>query len=180
MNIASVGPERFRRLLTAWNDLSGRVRGWLTVGGFVFVYLLALVVTGWSNGFVHQKAPLGVMVLGVVYGSATALGAFGLILIFRANRFINFGLSPLGAMVGILAIGLVKVHGLNYWIALPGAVLVGALIGGLVEKAMFHGEISLGPIPLRSFRTAPRLIVTVFSIALAWLFSAISFVWTQK
>jgi branched-chain amino acid transport system permease protein len=180
VNIASAGPDRLRGLLNGWDDLSSRARGWLIVGGFAAVYLLALIVTGWSDGYVHQKAPLGVMILGIVYGSATALGAFGLILIFRANRFINFGLSPLGAMVGILAVGLVKVHGVNYWVALPGTVIVGAVIGGLVEKAMFHGEASLGPVPIRSFRTAPRLIVTVFSIALAGLFSAISFVGTQK
>jgi branched-chain amino acid transport system permease protein len=161
-------------------DLPTRSRGTLAVAGFAVVYLLALAVTGWNHGYVHDKAPLGVMILGIVYGSATALGAFGLILIYRANRFINFAISPLGAMVGILAIGLVKVHGLNYWIALPMTVAAGALVGGLFEKAMFHREASIGRIPLQTFRTAPRLIVTVYSIALAGFFSAVAFAGTQK
>ena len=31
-------------------------------------------------------------------------------------------------MVGVSAVGLVKAHGLNYWIALPGAVIVGMAV----------------------------------------------------
>jgi branched-chain amino acid transport system permease protein len=166
--------------IEGWQGLSARTRSWLPIGVVVAAYLVALAATGWSHGPVHQYVPLGVVLLGVVYGSVTALGAFGIILVYRANRFINFGLSPLGAMVGILAVGLVKVHGLDYWIALPGATIVGAAVGGITEKNLFHREMMLGPIRLRSFRNAPRLIVTVVSIALAGLFDSLAFVGSRK
>ncbi len=102
----------------------------VVTGAIMAIYLVALVATG-THGYVHRKAPIGVVLLGVVYGSVTALGAFGLILIYRASRFINFAQGALGSMVGVVAIGLVKGHGLNYWIALPSAVAIGALVGGL-------------------------------------------------
>jgi branched-chain amino acid transport system permease protein len=125
------------------------------IGAIVAVYLIALVITG-PHGVVHKRAPLGIVLLGVVYGSVTALGAMGLILVYRANRFINFAHGALGSLVGVIAIGMVKVHGVSYWVALPAAVVAGALIGAIVEFAV-----------IRRFRTATRLIVTVASIGLA-------------
>ena len=141
-----------------------RSRGRLAVAAVIVVYLLAWAATG-SHGYVHQKAPIGIILLGVVYGSVTALGAFGLILIYRANRFINFANGALGSMVGVLAIGLVKVHGLNYWLALPGAVIVGGVVGGYTDITT-----------IRRFGKAPRLLVTVASIGLAQLFGAVELI----
>ncbi|MGH9307185.1 MAG: ABC transporter permease, partial [Acidimicrobiales bacterium] len=92
------------------------------------------------------------------YGSVTALGAMGLILIYRANRFINFAQGALGSLVGVLAIGMVKVHGVPYFAALPAAVVIGALVGGVIEFGI-----------IRRFKTATRLVLTVASIGLAQL-----------
>lgn len=145
-----------------------RLPGWLTrrpwraaVAALVFAYLLAWAATG-SHGYIHQKAPIGIILLGVVYGSVTALGAFGIILVYRANRFINFANGALGSLVGVLAIGLVMVHGLNYWIALPAATVVGALVGALTEITT-----------IRRFKNSARLLVTVASIGLAQAFGGI-------
>ncbi|HEX5267833.1 MAG TPA: ABC transporter permease [Acidimicrobiales bacterium] len=153
--------ERIERLpLPRFLKTPGR----LVMAAIVVVYLLAWAATG-SHGYVHQKAPIGIILVGVVYGSVTALGAFGLILVYRANRFIFFANGALGSMVGVLAIGLVKVHGLNYWLALPGAVIIGALVGGGTEMST-----------IRRFGKAPRLLVTVASIGLAQLFGAIELI----
>src|SRR5204863_2156224 len=84
-----------------------------------------------DHGSIGRKVPLGIVLSGVVYGSVYALGAFGLILIYRSNRIINFAHGALGSFVGVLAIGLVLEHGLNYWIALPSAVAVGVPVAGL-------------------------------------------------
>lgn len=161
--------------LGSWKRLSPRLRVWSIVGATVFLYLVLLAATGWSKGYIHQKAPLGVMLLGLVYGSVTALGAFGIILVYRANRFINFANGPLGAMVGVVAVGLVSAHGLNYWVALPGATIVGGAIGALTEKALFHREYQYLP----SLRSAPRMLVTVVSIGLAGTFASLGFVGTH-
>ena len=140
-----------------WAELSGRTRTVVVIGAVAVLYTVALLATG-RHGYVHQRVPVGIIALGVVYGSVTALGAMGLILVYRANRFINFSQGALGSLVGVLAIGMVKVHGLPYFAALPLAVLVGAGVGALVEFVV-----------IRRFRNATRLVLTVASIGLAQL-----------
>ena len=149
------------RLVERWDTLGTRAQVAVSVGAVCVLYVVITVATG-AHGWLHHKAPIGIVLLGVVYGSATALGAMGLILVYRANRFINFAHGALGSLVGVLAIGLVKVHGLNYWIALPLATLVGAAVGGVTEVSV-----------IRRFRTSPRLIVLVASIGLAQLYGGL-------
>jgi branched-chain amino acid transport system permease protein len=154
--------------LEVWQRSRAKTRAAAIFAALVVAYVAGLLATG-HNGYVHQKAPIGIILLGVVYGSATSLGAIGLILIYRANRFINFAQGALGSMVGVLAIGLVKVHGLNYWIALPLATVVGALVGGYTEIST-----------IRRFRNSPRLIVLVASIGLAQIFGGLELIGSQK
>ena len=141
--------------LRRWQELSNRMKVAAIAATIIVAYFVALIITG-PNGFVHHKAPIGFILVGVVYGSVNALGAMGLILVYRANRFINFSHGAMGSVIGVLAIGLVKVHGLNYWIALPLAVIAGALLGALIEVST-----------IRRFANAPRLILLVASIGLA-------------
>ena len=148
-------------MLDRWNSLSGRARTAAVIGAVVVLYTVVALATG-SHGYLHRKAPIGIVLLGVVYGSATALGAMGLILVYRANRFINFAHGALGSMVGVIAIGMVKVHGLNYWLALPLATAVGAAVGGATEMSV-----------IRRFRSSPRLILLVASIGLAQVFGGL-------
>jgi branched-chain amino acid transport system permease protein len=142
-------------LVAWWRDLDGPRRRRVVAVGIAVAYLF-LLLAGGDDGFVRRKAPLGILALGVIYGTVTALGAMGLILVYKANRFINFAHGALGSMVGVIAIGLVIEHGLSYWIALPMAVVVGAAVGGLVEFLV-----------IRRFQHASRLVVTVASIGLA-------------
>jgi len=141
--------------LRRWQGLSGRVKVGSVIAAVIAAYFIAWGITG-SNGVIHQKAPIGFILVGVVYGSVNALGAMGLILVYRANRFINFAHGAMGSIIGVLAIGLVKVHGLDYWIALPLAVIVGGALGALIEVST-----------IRRFANAPRLILLVASIGLA-------------
>jgi branched-chain amino acid transport system permease protein len=141
--------------LRSWRGLSGRARVAAVIGAIVVAYFVVIAITG-TNGWLHHHAPIGFILVGVVYGSVNALGAMGLILVYRANRFINFAHGAMGSIIGVLAIGLVKVHGLNYWIALPAAVIVGGALGALIEVST-----------IRRFANAPRLILLVASIGLA-------------
>jgi branched-chain amino acid transport system permease protein len=142
-------------LLRPLRELSPRLQAALAAGVVVAAYIIGYYITG-PNGWVHHKAPIGAILLGVVYGSVNALGAMGLILIYRANRFINFAHGAMGSLVGVLTIGMVKVHGLNYWVALPAAVIVGGLVGAFIEVTT-----------IRRFRNSPRLILLVASVGLA-------------
>jgi len=121
------------------------------------LYILWTVIGG-NHGWLYKHAPIGIVLAGIVYGSVYALGAFGLILIYRSNRIINFAHGALGSFIGVLFIGLVKVHGFNYWIALPAAVVGGFILGALIEVGV-----------IRNFnrKRVPRLILTVATIGLA-------------
>src|SRR4051812_41990952 len=143
--------------LERWRAFDARTRTLIVIGGPTALYLLLGFLTG-AKGEMRSYAPFGTVAVGIVQGTVIALGAMGIILVYRANRFINFAHGALGSMVGVIAIGLVLEHGLSYWIALPGAVIVGALVGALVEFLV-----------IRRFKNATRLVVTVASIGLAQL-----------
>lgn len=145
-----------------------KAKVWGTIAAVVIAYFIVVSITG-RGGWLHQHAPIGFILVGVVYGSVNALGAIGLILIYRANRFINFANGAMGSIIGVLAIGLVKVHGLNYWIALPVAVIVGGLLGALIEVST-----------IRRFANAPRLILMVASIGLAQLLGGLELIGSKK
>ena len=161
MTAASEALDRFTGLPT-------RTRVWLFGGVIVVAYFVALIITG-SHGFIHRRAPIGFMLVGVVYGSVNALGAMGLILVYRANRFINFAHGAMGSVIGVLTIGLVKVHGLNYWIALPLAVIAGGLLGALIEVGV-----------IRRFANAPRLILLVASVGLGQVLGGLELIGSKK
>src|SRR4051794_10774459 len=151
--------SRFENLPIAdrWRDLSSARRAQIIVGAIVGIYVVWALVAG-NHGWLYRRAPIGIVLAGVVYGSVYALGAFGLILIYRTNRIINFAHGALGSFIGVLFIGLVKVHGFNYWFALPAAVVGGFILGGLIEVGV-----------IRNFnkKRVPRLILTVATIGLA-------------
>ena len=154
--------------LDRFTGLSTRARAWLFGGVIVVAYFVALLITG-RHGVVHRRAPIGFLLVGVVYGSVNALGAMGLILVYRANRFINFAHGAMGSVIGVLTIGLVKVHGLNYWIALPLAVVAGGLLGALIEVGV-----------IRRFANAPRLIILVASVGLGQVLGGLELIGSKK
>jgi branched-chain amino acid transport system permease protein len=103
-------------------------------------------------------APLGVLVQGMIVGGLTALIAFGIALIYRANRIVNFAQGELGGVPASLAVLLIVGPGLPYALALPIGVAAAIVLGGLVEFLF-----------IRRFFKAPRLVLTVVTIALSLL-----------
>src|SRR5580692_7596084 len=113
-----------------WDGLDKRARTVAALMSLLVVLAIAYELP-LTKHILERRAPVGILVLGLVYGSVTAFSAIGLILIYRANRFINFAYAALGGSVGLVAIGLFIVHGWSYWIVLPLGVAIGALVGGL-------------------------------------------------
>ncbi|MGO9560516.1 MAG: ABC transporter permease [Acidimicrobiales bacterium] len=99
--------------------------------------------------------PLGIVLLGVVYGSIYALLAMGIVLIYRGNRIINFAQAQMGIIAAILAIELNVTYGVNFVLAFLVGIVAAVIIGALL---------SLLP---RHFRNSSRLILTVVTIGLA-------------
>src|SRR5438477_4211179 len=85
---------------------------------------------------VPRGVPLGVLINGAILGMLYALLAFGLILVYRANRIVNFAHAGLGLVPAVTALLLVTNHGWPYLGSL-GVMLVGsALVGGITELVM--------------------------------------------
>ena len=148
-NLYERTPERFR-----WPV------GILTVA-IVYSILLQLP---WPGDWLDQKMPYEVVVIGLITGTVTALLAIGLILIYRANRFINFAYGSMGSFIGVIGVALYLEHGWSYWIVLPLVV-----VGGLVNGAL------LEILVIRRFANSTRLVLTVASIGLAQLLGGLEF-----
>ncbi|GAC1328638.1 MAG: hypothetical protein NVSMB17_04290 [Candidatus Dormibacteria bacterium] len=133
--------------------------------------------------------PAGVIARGVVQGAAYALQALAMVLVFRSNRVINFAQVSFGATTAVLFAILVGklqfLHllepvcppcfggalaaapgwavALNFWISAVVALAVSALLGYLAYAVL-----------LARLRSAPRLVLTVATIAVAQLLAGVA------
>ncbi|MDQ3945747.1 MAG: branched-chain amino acid ABC transporter permease, partial [Actinomycetota bacterium] len=101
-------------------------------------------------------APPGVLVLGCVLGAVTGLLAVGLVLVYRTTRVVNFAYGAMGGLPASIGIELYLAKGLPWPVAALIAVVAGILIGVAVER-----------IVIRRFANASRLVLTVATIGLA-------------
>ena len=77
-----------------------------------------------------------VVLLGVASGLQAGLLAVGLVLIFRANRFINFAQGQMGSVASAFLAVVVFRFDVPYWVALPGALVLGGATGAAVERLL--------------------------------------------
>jgi ABC-type branched-subunit amino acid transport system ATPase component/branched-subunit amino acid ABC-type transport system permease component len=125
------------------------------IGFFIFVGIL------WP-------APLPILFLGIVLGSLSSLVAMGLVLVYRANRIINFAQGDLGAVAAILAASLIVGPDWSFFpAAIAGFAL--ALVLGLGTEVLV----------IRRFAKAPRLILTVATIGLQQIFAGLQLLLPQ-
>ncbi len=104
---------------------------------------------------------MGVLVLGLLLGGLSSLLAGGLVLIWRAHRFLNLAHGAMGLVAGVLVAALVGGAGWNVWLALPVGLGVGAGLG-LVTETVLIGRLGW----------APRPILMVGSLGLAYVYGA--------
>jgi branched-chain amino acid transport system permease protein len=103
-----------------------------------------------------QTPPFGILVLSAFIGLSYALLAVGLILVYRANRVINFAQGQLGAAPALLGVMLMKLEHWPYPLALAVTVLSAAALGLLAEVGI-----------VRRFAKAPRLVLMIATIGLS-------------
>jgi branched-chain amino acid transport system permease protein len=75
---------------------------------------------------------LNTILIGITSGSIYSLMAVALVLVWRSTRVVNFAQASLALFSTYVGYEVVSKIG-NYWIALPFAVLVGALFSSLIE-----------------------------------------------
>src|SRR3954447_15138402 len=102
------------------------------------------------------SVPLGVYLNGIIVGSLYALIAIGIILVYRANRIINFAQASLGATPAVLGLLLIARKGVPYIVGVL-IVFAGSLLLGALVEIVF----------IRRFASAPRLILTLATIGIA-------------
>jgi branched-chain amino acid transport system permease protein len=122
-----------------------------------FVVAIVAVAVAWpvAAALLPNGLPLGVVVLGLVLGSLEALTAMGLVLIYRANRIINFAQVELGGLAGVIALlGVIAFH-LPYFVAVVLGLMAAIVTGAAIDLVV-----------VKRFDEAPRLILTVATIGL--------------
>jgi branched-chain amino acid transport system permease protein len=131
------------------------------LAGFLAIVLLGKGVNGYLINGMTQYVPNGMYLQGLVLGALNGLLAMGLVLIYRANRIINFAQGALGAFAATLAGFLVQIEGWPFYLAVLAGLIAAIVSSALVEMLI-----------IRRFAKAPRLILTVATIAVAQLLSA--------
>src|SRR5947209_12025320 len=116
----------------------------------------------------HQRVhglpvPAPFLIQALEFGTATALFAVGLVLIYRATRIINFAHNGFGAVAGTLFFELTFVEHWPYVIALLLSLGAGVACGAAVELLF-----------IRRFARGSRLVLTVVTLGVGQLLAAIA------
>ncbi|MBI2168627.1 MAG: ATP-binding cassette domain-containing protein [Actinobacteria bacterium] len=115
-------------------------------------------------GFVFPT-PTSVLFLGAILGMLSALVALGIVLVYRANRIINFAAGDLGAVAGVLAVSLIVGPKWPFWPSLFAGLAAGVAMGAVVEFLF-----------VRRFSRSPRLILTVATIGIATIMQGLQLI----
>ena len=107
--------------------------------------------------------PLGIVLVGVVVGSLYGLIAVGIVLVYRANKVVNFAQAEFGGVAAVLAIELVLVWKVNFFLAFFAGLVIALGMGALVDILI-----------IRRFTNAPRLILAVATIGLAQILNGVA------
>jgi branched-subunit amino acid ABC-type transport system permease component len=126
-----------------------------------------LLIPLWAvlNAVLPHGAPLGIILSGLVYGAINSLIAVSIVLVYRANRVVNFAAAEFGAVAAVVSIELHIQWHWNYFLSVGAGLVLAAVLGGAIELVI-----------LRRFASAPRLIVAVVTIGLAQILNGASVV----
>jgi branched-chain amino acid transport system permease protein len=134
----------------------------LLIEGAVQLIFGRLSLFGVQVGLQDHAIPKAIYVNGAAVGMLYALLGMGLILVWRANRIINFAQAQLGSVPAVAALLLIGRKDWNYFATVP-LMIIGAIVLGALVDMIF----------IRRLRNAPRLIVTVATIGVSILLIAL-------
>src|SRR5688500_11052020 len=95
------------------------------------------------------------IILGVITGLTTGMLAVGLVLVYKASRFVNLAHGQLGALSAVLLATLVLDQGWSWWLAFPIVVAIGIGIGLVSERLVIR------PLRHQRRRAVTMLLVTI-------------------
>lgn len=103
-----------------------------------------------------MRMPIEIVAQGAMTGLVYGLLAIGLVLVYRSSKFINFAHGEIGLFAAAIFALLVTEAGLNYWLALPLCLAIGASLGAGTEAVL-----------VRRLAKAPKLLSMIATLVLA-------------
>jgi branched-chain amino acid transport system permease protein len=146
-------PGPARELLPGGAGLGARAAAWCGLGIAAYLGARSLLPSG---------LPAGILLQGAVLGGLSSLVAMGLVLLYRAARFVNFAQAAIGALGATLATSLAMGPGWPYAACLICGLGL-SLLTGLVLEALVHWR----------FERAPRLVLIVATIGMLQVIGAV-------
>ena len=105
------------------------------------------------------------LVAGVLTGLIYGLLAIGLVLVFKAARFVNLAHAQLGVLGALFLAKFVLDFGWSYWLAFPVGVASGVAVGWLAELVL-----------IRRLRVANRFSSLLLTLGVAQILLALTYV----
>jgi branched-chain amino acid transport system permease protein len=133
-----------------------------TLRAFGLTVVLAIAGILACKLLLPRGLPNSIVLLGLEIGGLNALAAGAIVLVYRANRVVNFAQGDLGAFAASLAFMLMLTLHWSWFAAVPVALLAATAVGALVEFGI-----------IRRFFDSPRLIMTVATIGIAQVLVAL-------
>jgi len=140
--------DQFDQAWSWWRDDKAHL--WAIAAAFVAFAVFRLLV----------DAPIAILFQGIVLGSLSALVAMGLVLVYRANRIINFAQGQIGGLAAVLAASLIVGPKWSFFPAVFVGFVAALVLGAATEFLI-----------VRRFAKAPRLLLTVATIGILQLFA---------
>src|ERR1051325_3774625 len=92
-------------------DVSAPLRA--AIGVAVALAVWALLAASLTHG-----APAGIILAGVVFGAINSLVAVSIVLVYRANRVVNFAAAEFGSVAAVVALELHIQQHANYFVSI--------------------------------------------------------------
>jgi ABC-type branched-subunit amino acid transport system ATPase component/ABC-type branched-subunit amino acid transport system permease subunit len=105
---------------------------------------------------------LSVVISGVITGLLYALAGQAKVVVYRTTKVLNFGIAGQGVIVAYVAYEMLTA-GISYWIVFPVAILLGGILGGVLERLIIY--------PLRR---QPVLTIAVSTLGILLLLEGIA------
>lgn len=133
-------------------------RSGIAAGAAVVMYL------GGATFFEDFSTPWPVVLLGLIIGMTYGILSVGLVLVYRANKIVNFAHGEVGAFAAALFGVWVVTYDLPYWVVFPAVLAIAAGISALIEVAA-----------VRRLRNAPPVMSIVVTLAISQVLLLMSF-----
>ena len=104
------------------------------------------------------------LLLGTINGLSVALLALGLVLVYKAGRFVNYAHGQLGVISAMLLGKFCLDFGLSWWLAFPFAIAIGAGVGAAADALIID-----------RLQGRSRLSMLIATIGLSQLLFALTF-----